>query len=33
VHRFIATADVAYGEYFNPVIPEDLAAALRSIDI
>jgi UDPglucose--hexose-1-phosphate uridylyltransferase len=33
VQRFIAAAEVACEEYFNPVIPEDLATALRSIDI
>jgi UDPglucose--hexose-1-phosphate uridylyltransferase len=31
VPRFIAAAEVACEEYFNPVIPEDLAAALRLI--
>lgn len=30
VARFIAAAEVACGEYFNPVIPEDLAARLRA---
>lgn len=29
VQRFIAAAEVACGEYFNPVIPEVLAEALR----
>jgi UDPglucose--hexose-1-phosphate uridylyltransferase len=29
VQRFIAAAEVASEEYFNPVIPEDLAATLR----
>lgn len=29
VQRFIAAAEVAGGEYFNPVIPEDLAGRLR----
>jgi hypothetical protein len=27
--RYIAAAEVSTGEYFNPMIPEDLAAALR----
>ncbi|HUV19496.1 MAG TPA: DUF4931 domain-containing protein [Ilumatobacteraceae bacterium] len=31
IQRFIAAAEVATGEYFNPVVPEDLAAALRSL--
>lgn len=31
VLRFIAAAEVACGEYFNPVIPEDLARQLRSL--
>jgi UDPglucose--hexose-1-phosphate uridylyltransferase len=31
VPRFIAAAEVATGEYFNPVIPEDLAERLRSL--
>jgi UDPglucose--hexose-1-phosphate uridylyltransferase len=31
VPRFIAAAEVASEEYFNPVIPEDLAATLRSL--
>ena len=30
VQRFIAAAEVATGEYFNPVIPEELAERLRS---
>lgn len=30
VQRFIAAAEVAAEEYFNPVVPEDLAARLRS---
>lgn len=30
IQRFIAAAEVATGEYFNPVVPEDLAATLRS---
>ncbi len=29
VQRFIAAAEVATGEFFNPVIPEDLAQRLR----
>lgn len=29
--RHIAAAEVAAGEYFNPVVPEDLAARLRSL--
>lgn len=29
VQRFIAAAEVACGEYFNPVVPEELAARLR----
>ena len=29
VMRYIAAAEVSTGEYFNPMIPEDLAAALR----
>ena len=32
VQRFIAAAEVASDEYFNPVIPEDLAARLRALD-
>jgi UDPglucose--hexose-1-phosphate uridylyltransferase len=31
--RFIAAAEVAGDEYFNPVIPEDLAERLRSLAI
>jgi len=31
VQRFIASAEVASEEYFNPVIPEDLAARLRQL--
>lgn len=31
VPRFIAAAEVATGEYFNPVVPEHLAARLREI--
>ncbi len=31
VQRFIAAAEVATGEYFNPVIPEELAGRLRSV--
>ncbi|HZX56972.1 MAG TPA: DUF4931 domain-containing protein [Ilumatobacteraceae bacterium] len=31
VARFIAAAEVACGEFFNPVIPEDLAQQLRSL--
>ena len=31
VQRFIAAAEVATGEYFNPVVPEDLAAQLRAL--
>jgi UDPglucose--hexose-1-phosphate uridylyltransferase len=30
VQRFIAAAEVASEEYFNPVIPEDVAARLRT---
>ncbi|NNE12387.1 MAG: hypothetical protein HKN41_09115 [Ilumatobacter sp.] len=30
VQRFIAAAEVASEEYFNPVVPEDLAAQLRA---
>jgi UDPglucose--hexose-1-phosphate uridylyltransferase len=29
VMRYIAAAEVSTGEYFNPMIPEDLAVALR----
>lgn len=31
VPRFIAAAEVASEEYFNPVIPEDVAATLRAL--
>ncbi len=31
VQRFIAAAEVACAEYFNPVVPEELAARLRRI--
>jgi UDPglucose--hexose-1-phosphate uridylyltransferase len=31
VQRFIAAAEVASDEYFNPVIPEAVAEQLRSI--
>lgn len=31
VQRFIAAAEVASEEYFNPVVPEDLAARLRDV--
>lgn len=31
VARYIAAAEVATGEFFNPVNPEDLAASLRSL--
>lgn len=31
VQRFIAAAEVASEEYFNPVIPEDLAECLRGV--
>jgi UDPglucose--hexose-1-phosphate uridylyltransferase len=31
VPRYIAAAEVATGEYFNPVVPEDLAERLRSV--
>ena len=31
VPRFIAAAEVASEEYFNPVVPEDLAARLREL--
>jgi len=33
VSRFIAAAEVACEEYFNPVIPEVLAADLRALDV
>jgi len=32
VPRYIAAAEVATGEYFNPVVPEDLAERLRAVD-
>ena len=31
VQRFIAAAEVATGEFFNPVVPEELAGRLRSV--
>jgi UDPglucose--hexose-1-phosphate uridylyltransferase len=31
VPRFIAAAEVASEEYFNPVVPEDVAATLRGV--
>ena len=31
VERFIASAEVACEEYFNPVVPEELAARLRDL--
>jgi UDPglucose--hexose-1-phosphate uridylyltransferase len=31
VQRFIAAAEVASEEYFNPVVPEELAASLRRL--
>jgi UDPglucose--hexose-1-phosphate uridylyltransferase len=31
VSRFIAAAEVASDEYFNPVVPEDLAERLRAV--
>jgi UDPglucose--hexose-1-phosphate uridylyltransferase len=31
VQRFIASAEVASEEYFNPVIPEELAGRLRAL--
>ena len=31
LHRFIAAAELASEEYFNPVVPEDLAARLRQL--
>ncbi len=31
VQRFIAAAEVATGEYFNPVVPEELAGRLRDL--
>jgi UDPglucose--hexose-1-phosphate uridylyltransferase len=33
VQRYIAAAEVACEEYFNPVVPEDLAQALRAVSI
>jgi galactose-1-phosphate uridylyltransferase len=30
VARYIAAAEVATGEYFNPVVPEALAESLRA---
>ncbi|MEO5898977.1 MAG: galactose-1-phosphate uridylyltransferase, partial [Ilumatobacteraceae bacterium] len=33
VSRFIAAAEVACGEFFNPVVPEELARRLRNIDM
>ena len=32
VPRFIAAAEVACEEYFNPIEPEDLAARLRALE-
>ena len=32
VSRYIAAAEVATGEFFNPVNPEDLAKRLRSLN-
>jgi len=32
ITRFIAAAEVATGEYFNPLNPEDLAKTLRSLN-
>lgn len=32
VHRYIAAAEVATGEYFNPVDPADIAGRLRALD-
>ncbi len=32
VSRFIAAAEIATGEFFNPVNPEDLAKRLRSVN-
>jgi UDPglucose--hexose-1-phosphate uridylyltransferase len=32
IARFIAAAEVATGEYFNPLNPEDLAKTLRSLN-
>ena len=31
VPRYIAAAEIGGGEFFNPVVPEDLAASLRSL--
>lgn len=31
VMRYIAAAEVSTGEYFNPLVPEDLAASLRAL--
>ena len=31
VQRFIAAAEIASDEYFNPVVPEEIAATLRSL--
>ena len=31
VQRFIAAAEVASEEYFNPVVPEEVAQRLRSV--
>ena len=31
VHRFIAAAEVACDEFFNPVVPEELAGRLRDL--
>ena len=31
VQRFIAAAEIASEEYFNPVVPEELAARLREL--
>jgi UDPglucose--hexose-1-phosphate uridylyltransferase len=31
VQRYVAAAEVATWEYFNPVPPEDTAAALRAL--
>jgi len=31
VQRYIAAAEVATGEYFNPVVPEELAERLRAV--
>lgn len=31
VQRFIAAAEVATGEFFNPVVPEELAGRLRNL--